>query len=101
MTDDRRWRGQIERKVSAYAHHLRDAGDLDLLGEALAQTALRLARVLDAGPSKEDGTMAAVARELRATLAELGPKGGEPGDDDLFARLERELSSPMGDEPQP
>ena len=91
----------IERTTAKYVAGLREAGDLDLMGEALAQSALRLARVLDVGPTQGEGTIAATARELRATLVELAPKGGEPDDDDLFSRLERELSSPVGDDQEP
>lgn len=84
----------IERKTGEYLAGLRKTGDLDALGEALAQSALRLARTLDVGPAQGEGTIAATARELRATLVELAPKGGDDGDSDPFAQWERSLGMP-------
>lgn len=94
----RRAVGRIERSTAEFVRELHAEGDLTAAAVPLSKVALELARTLDAGAGL---ATAAVARELRATLAGLAPKGGEPGDDDLFSRLERELSSPMGDDPQP
>lgn len=60
--------------------------DADLRRSALAEVALTLASGLDAGAGM---AAAAMAKELRATLAELG--GDDADDDDAFAEWERQL----------
>jgi hypothetical protein len=59
--------------------------------EALACLALTLADTLDAGAGM---AVAAVSRELRATLDALTPRG----ESDAFSRIAAELSASMGDE---
>jgi hypothetical protein len=69
-----------------------DALDGKLDGrDGLVEVALTLARALDEGAGPQT---AQVAKELRATLAELeGPRSG--GGDDAFADLLRSLADPM------
>jgi hypothetical protein len=78
--------GPIETGVTADLEHLTEPGTA-----ALKATAIRLARTLDEGAGL---ATAAVARELRATLASLTRE--EPTDDaDGFAALVAALSSPV------
>ena len=65
---------------------------LDQPDASLMALALTLARALDDGAGM---ATAAVARELRATLAALTPE--EHHDDDGFAALIDQLRAPMGD----
>ncbi len=56
-------------------------GDLTGVQPSLAASALTLARTID---SADDRTVASLAKELRATLADLTGAGqNEPGDDGL------------------
>ena len=89
--------GPVERAVAALVAELVESGELGPHGAVLAVSVAELARTLDNGAGL---ATAGVHKELRATLAELSPRGGDD-DDDLFSRLERELSSPLGDDPQP
>jgi hypothetical protein len=72
---------------------LADLQSLGVTDSALGQVALALARELDAGAGM---ATAAVARELRATLAALSDDVGE-GDIDAIAELVARLSAPVGD----
>jgi hypothetical protein len=76
-------RGPVERKVRADIAALVTAHPM---GEALAEMSFNLARVLDEGAGL---ATAAVNRELRANLQELGRLAVD--DDDT---LERDLSAP-------
>ena len=67
------------------------------LNEALAEVALTLARALDAGAGM---AVAAVAKELRATLAELEPRTNDDADDPAAVWLDR-LLAPVGDASSP
>ena len=69
---------------------------LDHPDASLMALALTLARTLDDGAGM---ATAAVARELRATLADLTPE--EHHDDDGFAALIEQLRAPMGDTATP
>jgi hypothetical protein len=74
---------------------LRDAPELNPAHDGLSAAAFTLAQALDDGAGL---AVAAVARELRATLAALtltGSDGGDGGDD--FDSLIARLSSPVGD----
>lgn len=84
----------VERGVLAFASGLRRDGRLDGPGEALVQTALVLARVLDRGPKLGEGPVAATARELRAVLGELAEGGDGGGDVDPFEEIVRGLGMP-------
>lgn len=67
--------------------------EVDPSTDARAALAITLAKVLDADAGM---AVAAVSRELRATLSELeAATAGEP--DDAFATLIAELSAPLGD----
>lgn len=61
------------------------------LNEALAEIALTLARSLDGGAGM---AVAAVSKELRATLAELEPRADDEPDD--ADRWLRELQTDLG-----
>ena len=61
----------------------------DLARSALAQLALTLAAHLDAGAGM---AAAAMVKEMRATLADLG--GDDADDDDAFTEWERQLANP-------
>lgn len=86
----RRSRGAVELAVR---RTLRDAERLNPAHEGLSASAMVLARSLDDGAGL---AVAAVARELRATLAALTEAGGGSDGDDFDALLAR-LSSPVGD----
>lgn len=62
-----------EDRVTSYLAVLRKRGELDELFETLGTLALTLARRLDAG-DVDDKAIAGVAKELRATLAQLSSK---------------------------
>jgi hypothetical protein len=63
--------------------------DADHHRRSLAAMALTLAKELDAGAGMAS---AAMVKELRATLHELGGEGAD--DDDAFAQWERSLANP-------
>jgi hypothetical protein len=64
---------------------------LELQSSALAQIALSLAVILDGQPGARDA--AAVAKELRTTMAELREIAGRKLDDeDPLVRLEKEFN---------
>lgn len=75
--------GETRQAVDQHIQALRQEQQLDTQGEALAQVAIKLADLLDAGePVLMTGTW---ARELRSTLVALAPKGGAgDGDDDSW-----------------
>lgn len=78
--------GRVGAAVAALVESLDLDGDHPRL--ALAAVAEALAREIDAGAGM---AAAAMAKELRATLAELGGEGDD--DDDAFAEWERQLGS--------
>ena len=86
MPPRRRRFGPVEAKVREDVENLVSAHPM---GEALAEMAFALAKVLDEGAGL---ATAAVNRELRANLVELA-RMGVPDDDDLGDRL----SSPVRD----
>ena len=90
MTAARRRKGSVELAVWRV---LRDAQRLNPAHDALAASALVLARSLDLVEAGRD--LAALARELRATMEALTAAGG--GDDDGFAAIVARLSAPVGD----
>jgi len=73
--------------VSALVASLDLDGDLPRL--ALAELAMTLAHGLDAGAGM---AAAAMVKEMRATLADLG--GDDADDDDAFTEWERQLANP-------
>lgn len=81
--------GTIESKVRADVEALMTAHPM---GEALAEGAYFLARQLDIGV--EPKTVAAIHRELRATLVELAALGvpEREGDDDVLSTPVRDSS---------
>lgn len=81
-------------RVTDLMGSLRTATALDTRDEALGQLALTLARQLDEGAGM---ATAAVARELRATLAELTRDRDDGDDDDWTAGL----PPAVWDSPQP
>ena len=81
-------RGKVE---LATARTLRGLDAVSPAHEALSASALVLARTLDEGAGM---AAAAVARELRATLAAL-TEGGQGGDADPLAELTALLSAPV------
>lgn len=77
--------GSVEQAVRSAVDDLR--GDLALNGmeSALAESAYRLARSIDAGGDELDKQLAGLNRELRATLKELAdlmPVRDDDGDED-------------------
>ena len=79
--------------VTAALAELRSEGRLGVTEEPLAASALALAATIDSDPGARD--LAAVAKELRATMGELTR---EPDDaDDEFSRIVAGLSSPVLD----
>jgi hypothetical protein len=85
--------GPVEQATRADLAEMASSGPVS---RSLAATALTLARALDQGAGL---AVAAVARELRATLAALaGPAGGDPDDgtQEFFARM----STPVRHGPQ-
>lgn len=79
--------GRVSSAITALIDSLDLEGDLTRL--ALAELAMTLAHGLDAGAGM---AAAAMVKEMRATLRELG--GGGASDDDLFSEWERQLSNP-------
>ena len=77
----------VELAVMALIDSLNLDGDHPRI--ALAAMALTLAKELDAGAGMAS---AAMVKELRATLHELG--GDDGSDDDAFAEWERSLANP-------
>lgn len=78
--------GAVQAAVEAHVEALRRDQAVDTGMEAMAAIALNLAAKLDAGPeegAKGDPT-SGWARELRATLIELGRGGEDDGDDDSW-----------------
>ena len=93
MTVTRRKRGPVELAVR---RTLRNAERLNPAHDGLAESAFTLARSLDDGAGL---AVAAVARELRATLTALTSAGsGSDGGDDFDALIAR-LSTPVVDAP--
>jgi hypothetical protein len=91
----RRHIGPVERKVRADIRALITAHPM---GEALSEMSYNLARVLDDGAGL---AVAAVNRELRANLAELG-RLADDGNDDLADELsDPELPSQVRDPEEP
>jgi hypothetical protein len=80
LATQRKGRGPVERKVRADVGALISAHPM---GEALAEMSFNLARVLDEGAGL---ATAAVNRELRANLMELG-RLADDGNDDLADEL--------------
>jgi hypothetical protein len=76
--------------VETFLATRRSASDWSDGLEALACLALTLADTLDAGAGM---AIAAVSRELRATLDALTPRG----ESDAFTRIAAELSATLGD----
>lgn len=89
MTTQRRRRGPVEMAVW---RSLRDAERVSPAHDSLAASALVLARSLDVAEAGRD--LAALARELRATMEALTASGG--GGDGFDAIVAR-LSAPVGD----
>lgn len=87
--------GPVETKVRADVGALVTAHPM---GEALAETAFRLARLLD---GEDDGAKAAaLSQRLMAALTELAREGVD--DDDLSARLSSpDLPATVRDTPKP
>lgn len=90
-----------ERKVALAVKRdvrkLKKAGELDER-EGLAETLVVLAEAVDrARKTRDTWAAAAAGRELRQVYALLGPTA----DPDEFEQLIRELSTPLGDTPQP
>ena len=83
-----------EARVTALIESLRQAGPIDTRDEALGQLALTLAKALDEGAGM---ATAAVARELRATLADLARDRDDGDDDDWTSGL----SAPVWDTQEP
>ena len=78
--------GDVSRSVAALVESM---GEITPGQSVLASAALVLAGELDRGAGM---AAAAVSKELRATMAELG---GDDGDgDDAFSEWERQLSNP-------
>lgn len=92
---EERWAGRVSEAVDTFVASLRHEGELDTHAEVLIASARELALTLDQGDSK---SLASVARELRATLAELAKDRGDDGDDDDW---QAGLSSPVRDTPEP
>jgi hypothetical protein len=75
--------GACEKAVKAHVRALQHESTLDTGGEALAALALNLAQRLDVGEPLM--MTASWARELRMTLAALGPREApNDGDDDSW-----------------
>lgn len=90
--------GPNERAVATVVDALRDAGQLDTQRGALAELARTLAQTLDAGAGL---VVAAVARELRATLTALVPPQEEADAFDAAMRRILDGPAPVGDAPNP
>jgi hypothetical protein len=73
-----------EARVLALIESLRQASPVDTRDEAIGQLALTLAKALDEGAGM---ATAAVARELRATLADLARDRDDGDDDDWTSGL--------------
>jgi hypothetical protein len=85
----RRRRGRVE---LATARSIREIGDLPRGLGGLAEVALTLARSLDDGAGL---AVAAVARELRATLTKLAEDPGDDGEPDPFEAEIAAFSRPV------
>ena len=95
IVTQRKRRGPVERKVRADVGALISAHPM---GEALAEMSFNLARVLDEGAGL---ATAAVNRELRANLMELG-RLADDGNDDLADELSvPQLPAEVRDRPEP
>lgn len=83
--------GACEKAVKAHVTALRRESTLDTGGEALAALAVNLAKKLDVGEPLM--MTASWARELRMTLAALGPReaAGDGDDDSWLADLSAEV----------
>jgi hypothetical protein len=92
VTSERRKRGPVELAVWRF---LRDAPQVSAAHDALGAQAIVLARSLDFVEAGRD--LAAVARELRATLEALSGSGGKS--DDGFAAIVAGLSASVGNAP--
>lgn len=66
--------------------------EVDVMSDALGRLAVTLAKALDADAGM---ATAAISRELRATLAELEQRNGEPPDD--LSRFLAQVSAPVVD----
>ncbi|MER6198013.1 helix-turn-helix transcriptional regulator [Streptomyces sp. NPDC001586] len=77
--------GPVEASVRDDLDALGELAELDGMAPALAQIAFRLAREMDYGGGEGGKTLHSLAKELRATLAELRSLSPEepPDDDDL------------------
>lgn len=87
--------GELAASVEAYIAARNTADDWTERHTALADTAKVLARTLEAGAGL---STAAVARELRATLADLAPTVKEVS---ALEQLLAGLSAPLGDTAEP
>lgn len=91
MTAPRRRKGSVE---LATLRSLERLDEISPVHDALAATALSLAQTIDAGAGA-GMSVAAVARELRATLTALADAGGDDGDADLAALTSELLAGDM------
>ena len=92
-------RRKVRTAVEDHVNALRERGALDSRGEALAVLALNLAGHLDEG--KPPTMTASWAKELRATLDQLGTEGGDDdGDPDSWVD-ELGGGASVRDAPQP
>lgn len=87
--------GDLSDSVQTYIESRKGADDWTERHDALADTALVLARTLEAGAGL---STAAVARELRATLADLAPAVKEVS---ALDQLLAGLSAPLGHTEEP
>jgi hypothetical protein len=87
--------GELAASVEAYIASRTSSDDWTPRHDALADTAKVLARTLEAGAGL---STAAVARELRATLADLAPTVKEVS---ALEQLVSRLSAPLGDSEEP
>lgn len=87
--------GDLSTSVQTYIESRKGADDWTERHDALADTALVLARTLEAGAGL---STAAVARELRATLADLAPAVKEVS---ALDQLLAGLSAPLGHTEEP
>ena len=87
--------GELGQSVENYISSRKHADDWTERHDALADTAKVLARTLEDGAGL---STAAVARELRATLADLAPTVKEVS---ALEQLVARLSAPLGDTEEP
>jgi hypothetical protein len=75
--------GTVAASTAAAIDELGAGSPLNGLENALAQTAMVLARAIDAEEGNDSRQLAGLSRELRATLKQLADSAPVPDDDDV------------------